>query len=82
MIRPIHMQLMHGDNPTSATDFLPRKLTLPALKGAAARCKGCSLYQHATQTVFGEGPAGARMVLVGETPGDLKSRAREEESGL
>ena len=55
--------------PTGA-DFLPASRSLPALREAAAGCRGCNLYQAATQTVFGEGPAGARVMLVGEQPGD------------
>jgi DNA polymerase len=59
---------------TSAADFLPRTLTLPALERAAA-CTGCPLYREATQTVFGEGPADASLMLVGETPGDQEDLA-------
>jgi uracil-DNA glycosylase len=55
---------------TSAADFLPHRLSLAALRRAAAQCKGCDLYLNATQTVFGEGPRSARLLLVGETPGD------------
>lgn len=47
---------------------LPRTIT--ALRRAAASCTACPLYQWATQTVFGEGPARARLFLVGEQPGD------------
>ena len=54
----------------SAADFLPAKLELSALKRASKHCEGCDLYLHATQTVFGEGPKTARMMLVGEQPGD------------
>jgi DNA polymerase len=54
----------------SAQEFLPKKRTLPALERAAAACQGCDLYRAATQTVFGEGPATARALLVGEQPGD------------
>jgi DNA polymerase len=54
----------------SAADFLPPKRTLAALVDAAKDCRGCDLYANATQTVFGEGPAGADIVLVGEQPGD------------
>ncbi len=54
----------------SAADFLPRRRTLPALVKAAAHCEGCPLFAHATQTVFGEGPADARIIMVGEQPGD------------
>lgn len=54
----------------SAVDFLPKRKTLPALRKAAVGCRGCDLYQDATQTVFGEGPEDARIVMVGEQPGD------------
>jgi uracil-DNA glycosylase family protein len=54
----------------SAADFVPPRLTLPALREAAAGCRGCTLYQRATQTVFGEGATKAEMMLVGEQPGD------------
>ena len=42
---------------------------------AAAGCKACALYAHATQTVFGEGPEDARIMLVGEQPGDQEDLA-------
>jgi uracil-DNA glycosylase family protein len=54
----------------SAADFIPREKTLPALRAAADGCQGCELYKNATQTVFGEGPTSAEIMLVGETPGD------------
>src|SRR5687767_13317905 len=54
----------------SAADFLPAQRTLGALQSAARHCRGCPLYQKATQTVFGEGCTGARLMLVGEAPGD------------
>src|SRR5512140_2310038 len=54
----------------SAADFLPEKLSLPALREAAAGCQGCDLYLRATQTVFGEGLRKAEMMMVGEQPGD------------
>jgi DNA polymerase len=53
-----------------ARAFLPDRPTLPRLRDAAASCRGCHLYKPATQTVFGEGAQGARLVLVGEQPGD------------
>lgn len=59
----------------SAADFLPARLTLSALRRAAAGCRGCELYRRATQTVFGEGPRRARLVLVGEQPGDKEDIA-------
>jgi DNA polymerase len=49
--------------------------TLEELRGAAAACRNCDLWRDATQTVFGEGPAKARMMLVGEQPGDQEDRA-------
>jgi uracil-DNA glycosylase len=53
-----------------AASFVPAGAGLGELKAAAARCKGCDLYRHATQTVFSRGPADARIVFVGEQPGD------------
>jgi DNA polymerase len=63
------------DSAVSAADFLPRRRDLPALRRAAAKCEGCPLFAHATQTVFGEGPAASRAVFVGEQPGDAEDRA-------
>jgi len=58
----------------SAADFLPRKRTLKTLREASRSCKGCDLYKNATQTIFGEGPAGANVMFVGEQPGDQEDR--------
>jgi uracil-DNA glycosylase len=55
---------------TSAADFLPPHMSLRSLTQAARGCHGCELYKRATQTVFGRGPATARLMLVGEVPGD------------
>jgi uracil-DNA glycosylase family protein len=60
---------------TSAADFLPAQRTLAALRAAAAGCRGCDLWKHATQTVFGEGGRDARVMLVGEQPGSEEDRA-------
>jgi DNA polymerase len=57
-----------------ATPFLPAERTLAALREAARDCRGCDLWRNATQTVFGEGPEDARMMLVGEVPGDREDR--------
>ncbi len=54
----------------TAEDFLPERINLAALKKAAAGCRACDLYKNATQTVFGEGLVRARLMLVGEQPGD------------
>lgn len=59
---------------TGAESFVPRRGGLSALAKAAAGCRGCDLYEHATQTVFGAGPARAKVVLVGEQPGDVEDR--------
>ena len=53
-----------------AARFVPERAGLDELRAAAARCEGCDLFRHATQTVFGRGPSDARIVLVGEQPGD------------
>ena len=59
-----------SQEPNDATPFLPARASLASLSEAAAGCRGCHLWRPATQTVFGEGPEGARIVLVGEQPGD------------
>jgi uracil-DNA glycosylase len=58
----------------SATEFLPERRDLESLRRAAAGCKGCALWREATQTVFGEGPADAPIMLLGEQPGDQEDR--------
>src|SRR3954454_13278873 len=55
---------------TSAAAFIPSTRALDQLRKAAPDCRGCDLYQHATQVVFGEGPSDAKVVMVGEQPGD------------
>lgn len=59
----------------SAADHLPAELTLDSLRSAAQQCRGCDLFRDATQTVFGEGPLNARIVFVGEQPGDQEDLA-------
>jgi len=58
----------------SAAEFIPPRPTLERLRDAAAGCLGCDLWRHATQTVFGEGPKRAEVMLVGEQPGDQEDR--------
>jgi uracil-DNA glycosylase len=53
-----------------ASAYLPERRSLKALREAVQDCHGCDLYRDATQAVFGQGPAKARLLLVGETPGD------------
>jgi DNA polymerase len=57
--------------------YLPDDRGLPSLQAAAGECQGCSLYQDASQIVFGHGPPDAPIMLVGEQPGD-----REDVEGL
>jgi uracil-DNA glycosylase family protein len=57
-----------------ASEYLPERPTLPRLREAAAGCRACHLWADATQTVFGEGPKKARIMLVGEMPGDREDR--------
>jgi uracil-DNA glycosylase len=61
------------DVPT-AVPFVPETTNLDKVREAAAGCRGCQLYRDATQTVFGEGPPDARVVMVGEQPGDIEDR--------
>jgi uracil-DNA glycosylase len=61
--------------PNDATPFLPDRLSLKALREAAAGCRGCHLWRPATQTVFGEGRKSSRIMLVGEQPGDREDLA-------
>ena len=64
--------------PIGAQEWVPPDAqTLDELKAAAAGCEGCELYQNATQTVFGRGASHAKIVFVGEQPGDV-----EDQQGL
>ena len=63
-----------AEEPFDATPFLPERRTLETLRDAACGCRGCDLWEPATQTVFGEGPKDATFVLVGEVPGDREDR--------
>jgi DNA polymerase len=66
------------DAPVGAQQWVPpRPQTIDQLKSAAAGCQGCELYADATQTVFGRGAPHARVVFVGEQPGDV-----EDQQGL
>src|SRR3954463_8564079 len=53
----------------------PATTNLARVREAACRCTACHLYKHATQTVFGEGPKSASIMLVGEQPGDSEDLA-------
>jgi uracil-DNA glycosylase len=58
----------------SAADFIPPRPSLRTLREAARVCRGCKLWTVGTQTVFGEGPARARVMIVGEQPGDQEDK--------
>ncbi len=63
-----------NDSETAAR-YIPPRPTLPAVRQAAKGCKACDLWKRGTQTVFGEGQRRARIVLVGEQPGDQEDLA-------
>lgn len=62
---------------TTATDYLPAGAGLDRLRVAARTCTGCPLHEGTTQTVFSKGPVAARLVFVGEQPGDVEDRRGE-----
>jgi DNA polymerase len=62
---------------TTAADYLPPSRDLEDLAAAAQGCRGCDLFENATQTVFGAGPTSARLMFVGEQPGDREDVAGE-----
>lgn len=63
-------ELRRKSGGATARTLVPQTKDLHVLREAAKGCTGCDLYRHATQTVFGEGPASASVVLLGEQPGD------------
>lgn len=58
----------------TATPFLPLRISLTTLRHAVQDCRGCDLYQHATQAVFGEGRKNSTLMFVGEQPGDQEDK--------
>jgi uracil-DNA glycosylase family protein len=58
----------------TAAPFVPDTTSVKTLSAAAHECRGCDLYKTATQVVFGAGPKKARVMLVGEQPGDQEDR--------
>jgi DNA polymerase len=74
---PAHADQDPGPDAYDATPYLPKRGGLPAHRRAAAGCQGCPLHENATQTVFGKGAATARIVLVGEQPGDQEDKRGE-----
>jgi uracil-DNA glycosylase len=67
--------LLHAQRATGAKSFVPNSLELSVLNGAVQSCHGCELHTCATQAVFGVGPADARIMLVGEQPGNDEDSA-------
>jgi uracil-DNA glycosylase len=59
-----------GEETSGADALIPEQPTLPRLREAAAGCTACPLHETGTQTVFGEGLKRARLMLIGEQPGD------------
>ena len=58
----------------TAAPFVPDSTSIRTLGAAAHDCRGCDLYKHATQVVFGEGSRGAHVMFIGEQPGDQEDR--------
>ena len=58
----------------TAAPFVPSSTSTLTLAAAADKCRGCDLYKAATQVVFGAGPQSARVMFVGEQPGDQEDR--------
>ena len=59
-----------GEERSGAEALIPEHPTLKSLREAAAGCRACPLHETGTQTVFGEGLRRARLMLIGEQPGD------------
>jgi DNA polymerase len=70
----VESPVISPDRPTRRSPT-PARAAPAGLAGEAAACQRCGLWQHATQTVFGEGPLDARIMLVGEQPGDQEDLA-------
>src|ERR687895_1436501 len=66
---------MAKTEPNDARSFIPEGAGLKQLREAAAGCRGCHLWRRATQSVFGEGLKRARVMFVGEQPGDKEDLA-------
>ncbi len=66
---------LRGEALWDAAPLIPPRPTLPRLRAAAADCRACDLWTCGTQTVFGEGKRAAKVMLVGEQPGDQEDKA-------
>src|SRR5690242_16248444 len=60
-----------------AGPWVPKRLSLSAIRTSAQACEGCDLHRDATQAVVGDGPLGARIMAIGEQPGDKEDLAGE-----
>ncbi|GAA5101253.1 UdgX family uracil-DNA binding protein [Microbacterium yannicii] len=67
---------MHVERP-GAQQWVPEDPDLDRMREAVQGCRGCELWRAATQAVFGEGAPAARLMLVGEQPGDREDREGE-----
>jgi uracil-DNA glycosylase len=67
---PSRVAEMNVARASAAAGLLPNERDLASLSAAAANCRACPIGEHATQTVFGQGPRNARVMFVGEQPGD------------
>jgi uracil-DNA glycosylase family protein len=66
--------MAENEDRPGAQQWVPEHATLPGLREAARHCRGCELYRDATQVVMGDGLKRARLVLLGEQPGDQEDR--------
>ena len=76
-VRRLNLVLPHPCRPSPPPTTCRRAAISPISTAAAQACRGCDLFENATQTVFGQGPADARLMLVGEQPGDREDVAGE-----
>ena len=65
-----HKTSNKSSDTSSAENLIPKQLTLPSLKNAAADCQACDLWKKGTQTVFGDGGSRSKVMFVGEQPGN------------
>jgi uracil-DNA glycosylase family protein len=65
---------LDGTETSGAEALIPERPTLPKLRSAVQECRACPLWEGATQAVFGEGLKKARVMLIGEQPGDREDR--------
>lgn len=68
---------MAAEERPGAQEWVPPSPTIEKLRAAAQDCRGCELYRDATQAVMGRGASGARLVLLGEQPGDQEDQQGE-----